>query len=156
MELDANGLEVLPPAECVRLLRTQSLGRMGLSADALPIVLPVNYVVMGDFVVIRTGRGTRLAAATRNAIVAFEVDEVDPETGLGWSVMVQGLARESTPATAEELANEPALARWMDPDTSKHFSISIDLVSGRRLLTTSRPLVSDPESETISDHGVAP
>jgi len=133
MELDLNGLEIVSPEECLRLLRTRSLGRLGLSTDALPVILPVNYVVRDDLIVIRTRRGTKLARATRNSIVAFEVDEIDQTSGSGWSVMIQGLAREAPPQIAEAMASEPALARWLDPVTSKHFSISIDRMSGRRL-----------------------
>ncbi len=133
VELDLNGLEIVSPEECVRLLRTRSLGRIGLSAEALPVILPVNYVLKDDMVVIRTRRGTKLARATRNSIVAFEVDEIDQATGSGWSVMIQGLAREASAQTAHAMATEPALARWLDPVTSKHFSISIDRMSGRRL-----------------------
>ena len=94
MEVDANGLEVLDAEECLRLLGTKTLGRIGVSIDALPAVLPVNSVLDGDQVIIRTSRGTKLSAATRHNIVAFEVDDIDPPTGIGWSVMVRGLARE--------------------------------------------------------------
>ena len=78
VQRDLNGLEVLDPSECMRLLGSVSLGRIGLSSDALPVVLPVNFVLVGDQIVVRTRRGTKLAAATRNAIVAFEVDQLDP------------------------------------------------------------------------------
>jgi hypothetical protein len=35
-----------------------------------------------------------MAAATRDAVSAFEVDEFDHGMDAGWSVMVQGFARE--------------------------------------------------------------
>jgi nitroimidazol reductase NimA-like FMN-containing flavoprotein (pyridoxamine 5'-phosphate oxidase superfamily) len=130
---DQDRLEVLSPDECVRLLRTRSFGRIGLSADALPVVLPVNYVVVDHSVVIRTGKGTRLSAAARNAIVAFEVDDVDRESGLEWSVMIQGLATETTARTCAQIADAPELARWIDAVGNRHFSISVDRISGRRL-----------------------
>jgi nitroimidazol reductase NimA-like FMN-containing flavoprotein (pyridoxamine 5'-phosphate oxidase superfamily) len=130
---DSNGLEVLDHAECLRLLASASLGRIGLSSGALPVVLPVNFTVIDDQIVVRTRRGTRLSTATRNAIVAFEVDELDPETGAGWSVMVQGLAREVSDVIDLASPRHAALARWIDPHDARDVAISIDVVSGRRV-----------------------
>lgn len=138
MEVDANGLEVLDAEECIRLLGTRTLGRIGVSIDALPAVLPVNYVMDGDHVVIRTSRGTKLSAATRHNIVAFEVDDIDPATGIGWSVMVRGLAREISDPPRLALAQSAELANWLDPERSRHVSVSTDLVSGRRVHAMSR------------------
>jgi hypothetical protein len=38
-------------------------------------VRPVNFCLDGDDIVIRTAAGSKLAAATRRAVVAFEVDD---------------------------------------------------------------------------------
>ena len=54
------------------------LGRVGVSGGALPSVLPVNFRFDGRQILIRTGVGTKLDAAVANAVVAFEVDEIDP------------------------------------------------------------------------------
>ena len=40
--------------------------------------------------------GTKLSAATNNAVVAFEADEIDPATRSGWSAAVIGVAAEVT------------------------------------------------------------
>jgi nitroimidazol reductase NimA-like FMN-containing flavoprotein (pyridoxamine 5'-phosphate oxidase superfamily) len=132
VEIDANGLEVLSRAECADLLRTKDLGRIAITSGALPVILPVNYVVVGDDIVLRTRKGTTLAAATRHAIVAFEVDVVDEVTGAGWSVMVQGRARELDDApTGIDLA--APLARWRDHGEDRHVAVAIEVVSGRRI-----------------------
>ena len=139
MESDSNGLEVLDRAECVRLLRTGSLGRIAISVDALPTILPVNYVVGDeDHVVIRTRRGSRLSRATRDAVVAFEVDEFDDESGEGWSVMVRGIAREVHPGSAPP----PRTTQWpwQHASETRLVGISLDLVSGRRLSRVAAPL----------------
>ena len=81
--LDDHGLQILDLEECMRLLGTASIGRVGLHWDALPTVLPVNFVLDGDRVVFRTGRGAKLAAAAAGNVVAFEVDSVRPPTGRG-------------------------------------------------------------------------
>ena len=41
----------------------------------------------------RTARGTKLDKATEGRI-AFEVDDWDPHTRIGWSVMLKGVAEE--------------------------------------------------------------
>jgi uncharacterized protein len=137
MELDRNGLEVLDREESLRLLGTAALGRIAVTSAALPLVLPVNFRYDGRHVLIRTSAGTKLDAATDHAVVAFEVDDIDPATESGWSVMVTGIARELTdPAALAELARRP-LTRWATGDADRVVAISVDLVSGRRI--SSRP-----------------
>ena len=78
MRLDQNGLEILDRDECLRLLAQAVIGRVGVSSGALPRVLPVNFRLDGGRILIRTARGTKLDAAAANAVVAFEVDDIDP------------------------------------------------------------------------------
>src|SRR5213079_2103949 len=94
MEFDRNGLEVLSRDECLRLLATAHIGRIALSIGALPVVLPVNFCMLDDDLVIRTGPGSKLDAATNHAVVAFEVDSFSLFDHSGWSVLVQGVAAE--------------------------------------------------------------
>jgi nitroimidazol reductase NimA-like FMN-containing flavoprotein (pyridoxamine 5'-phosphate oxidase superfamily) len=56
--------------------------------------------------------GTKLDSAANNAVVAFEVDEIDPVAHTGWSVMVTGMARELTDPGELAAAQTPPLARW--------------------------------------------
>ena len=56
---DANGLEVLGPDECLRLMRTQMVGRIGISSGALPLVLPVHFVIVGDEIIFEHGTARR-------------------------------------------------------------------------------------------------
>jgi len=132
MEFDANGLEVLSCDECLALLESQNVGRIALSSQGLVVVLPVNYVLIDEQIVIRTRRGTRLALATRNSIIAFEVDEID-ESGQGWSVTIQGLARELCDSPELTVARNAPLAPWLDPIESRHVAVTIDTMSGRRV-----------------------
>ncbi|HZM32664.1 MAG TPA: pyridoxamine 5'-phosphate oxidase family protein [Acidimicrobiales bacterium] len=133
MELDRNGLEVLDREESLRLLGTAVLGRIAVTSAALPLVLPVNFRFDGRQVLIRTSPGTKLDAATDHAVVAFEVDEIDPATESGWSVVVTGIARELTdPAALASLVRGP-LTRWATGHAGRVVAISVDLVSGRRI-----------------------
>src|SRR5206468_10350409 len=90
-------VEILSEQECLRLLRSRSLGRVALVDDGQPVILPVNYAADDRAVVIRTAPGMKLRSAPMSA-VAFEVDEVDADRGIAWSVVVRGVAYEITHA----------------------------------------------------------
>jgi nitroimidazol reductase NimA-like FMN-containing flavoprotein (pyridoxamine 5'-phosphate oxidase superfamily) len=134
MEVDRNGLEVLDREECLMLLASASLGRIGITSGALPTILPVNFRFDGRQILIRTSLGTKLDAATRNAVVAFEVDEIDPATRSGWSVVVRGVARPLTDAGEIEAARRLPLERWAPGSDSRVIAVSVELVSGRRIV----------------------
>jgi nitroimidazol reductase NimA-like FMN-containing flavoprotein (pyridoxamine 5'-phosphate oxidase superfamily) len=134
MEVDRNGLEVLSRDACLRLLATATLGRVGVSSGALPSVLPVNFRFDRRQILIRTGMGTKLDAAVQNAVVAFEVDEIDPVAHTGWSVLVTGVARELTGPGELAEADVPPLARWAPEGEDRVIAISTELVSGRRIV----------------------
>jgi nitroimidazol reductase NimA-like FMN-containing flavoprotein (pyridoxamine 5'-phosphate oxidase superfamily) len=134
VQIDRNGLEILSRDECLTLLGTRLLGRVGCTSGALPIVLPVNFRLVGDAIVFRTGAGTKLAAATDNAVVAFEVDDMDPMAHTGWSVLVTGFARVVTNQFELDALRAANVPRWAPGEDGRVVSISTDLVSGRRLV----------------------
>jgi nitroimidazol reductase NimA-like FMN-containing flavoprotein (pyridoxamine 5'-phosphate oxidase superfamily) len=137
MEIDRNGLEVLSREDCLDLLGTAILGRVAVTTQALPTIVPVNFRFDGTEILIRTGRGTKLDAATHNTVVAFEADEIEPARRAGWSVVVTGVAREVT--DPEELADAQnlGLERWAPGPDHRLVAISTTVVSGRRILPKS-------------------
>lgn len=129
---DAAGLEILDRAECLALLRAAPYGRIVFTDQALPAVLPVNFSVWDGSLLIRTGAGGKLAAATRNAVVAFEADDVDQDTGKGWSVVVVGRSRVvDHPAELAE-AQELAPRSWVG-GCDHLIRITIGRIDGRRI-----------------------
>jgi nitroimidazol reductase NimA-like FMN-containing flavoprotein (pyridoxamine 5'-phosphate oxidase superfamily) len=97
MNQTAADLETMGEEECLDLLVRHHLGRIALLAGEQPLIFPVNYAYGDRVIAFRTGPGTKLAAAP-HARVAFEIDDYDPLTGIGWSVVVQGVAYEITDA----------------------------------------------------------
>ncbi|MER6572350.1 pyridoxamine 5'-phosphate oxidase family protein [Streptomyces sp. NPDC001093] len=88
----------LDPVEALRLLDSVSLGRIVFTRQALPTVRPVNHIIDDGDIVIRTHDGAALTAHTQQGggegvVVAYEADVIDPDTHLGWSVVVTGYAR---------------------------------------------------------------
>ncbi len=138
IEVDRNGFEVLSVDECLRLLGTVSLGRVATHTSALPIILPVQFALAAPGIVFRTNVGTKLNAAARNAVVAFEADHIDERGRFGWSVLVTGLATEITDPA--ELAEARSLTLGhLATRASRYVSISLGLVSGRRSLPQQQP-----------------
>ncbi|MGC5015741.1 pyridoxamine 5'-phosphate oxidase family protein [Streptosporangium sp. DT93] len=133
MKLDSAGLQILSRQECVALLPAASIGRIVFTDQALPAVQPVNFVLDGEDIVIRTGIGSKLAAAASNAIVAFEADEFDPTARTGWSVTVVGPARAvHEPAEIERLSVLP-LRTWAPGSRDHYIVVRAEQITGRRI-----------------------
>ena len=132
-----SGMEVIPRAECLRLLAGQRVGRLGFLAGDQPMVLPVNYGVEGGVVVFRTGEGAKLEGA-RKGKVAFEVDDYGPDACTGWSVVVQGVAEDITGTDDwfdERL--QAIVGPACIPDFADHLvRITPSRISGRRFPTS--------------------
>jgi nitroimidazol reductase NimA-like FMN-containing flavoprotein (pyridoxamine 5'-phosphate oxidase superfamily) len=130
---DTEGLKILTEQECRELLGTVPLGRIVFTDRALPAIQPVNFVLADGDVVILTAAGSKLAAATRNAVVAFEIDEFDHAVDTGWSVVVIGHAR--VIAEDGELRRMQALPLkpWNEGEPVHYIAITPELISGRRL-----------------------
>ena len=86
---------------------------------------------------IRTGEGTKLDAS-RLRRVAFEVDHIDTELRIGWSVVVQGIGHDVTDAldpVSEHLRSLP-LAPWPAGVQGHLIRIDPEKITGRRLWTS--------------------
>lgn len=127
-------VEDLAPGACRRLLAAASVGRLAFVEDGYPTVLPVNFVLAGDVIGIRTAAGAKLDNAPQTR-VGFEVDEYDEATRSGWSVLVRGVAHEVTDDAApayEELRGQ-ALHPWAGDAKPRWLGITIDQITGRRI-----------------------
>jgi len=127
-------LQLIPPTGCERHLRHENVGRIAVIVDGHPEVFPVNYAVDADGgIVFRTDEGTKLDALTRNSTVAFEIDGLDEQRHLGWSVLAVGKARwvTSTPELAElrKLDLEP----WAVGDKVHFVRVAPTKVTGRQI-----------------------
>jgi uncharacterized protein len=129
----------LDEAECLRLLAGQEIGRVVFTDAALPAAQPVTYLLDDEEVVFRTGGGGKLAAATRNAVVAFQVDRVDAITRTGWTVLGVGKAYEVVvPARLAELAERMPVP-WVPHRIAHTIAIPLQRLTGHRLTTVPAP-----------------
>jgi nitroimidazol reductase NimA-like FMN-containing flavoprotein (pyridoxamine 5'-phosphate oxidase superfamily) len=133
--MKANGpaIERLSDGECLRLIASVPVGRIVYTLRALPAVEPVNFAVHGGDIVFRTEPGGQLAAALRQAVVAFEADELDIGRRDGWSVTIVGTAREVTDPADMARLRQIGLAPWA-PGEREHFvRITPGIITGRWL-----------------------
>ncbi|HZB34082.1 MAG TPA: pyridoxamine 5'-phosphate oxidase family protein [Streptosporangiaceae bacterium] len=151
MNVDSAGLEVLSPHDCLALARTMPIGRIVFTDQALPAVQPVNFLLEDGCVIIRTGEGTKLAAAIRDTIVAFEIDDYDARTESGWSVTLVGRA-ESVVDVAESarLARLP-LRTWAPGNRDRFVRIKPEYISGRRILIEDGPNDAEPDGDAAAE-----
>jgi uncharacterized protein len=139
-------LNELSRAECIELLRSQRhLGRIGYVVNGVPMILPVNFAVDGEFVVFVTAKGSKLSWLGSHTRVAFQVDHGRPLDESGWSVLVHGTAQEVTDAAELEPLRRGPLHSWAVASGEHWIRISLDEISGRRLRRRSRALGSEVE-----------
>jgi hypothetical protein len=145
--------------ECLGLLGSISYGRVVFTSQALPAIRPVNHVLVGEKIIIRTTAGAVIASAVNGTgtVVAYEADLIDAEQRLGWTVVVVGRANRVLSA-AQIARYREALVPWTDADTDADevISIAAGLVTGYRMIPatagepgTSRSAIPVPRPSEI-------
>jgi uncharacterized protein len=125
-------LEALSHRECVTLMSGAQIGRAVFTERALPAVVPVNFIVYDDAVVMCTAADTRLAAAATRGVLAFQVDDIDPVTRSGWSVVVVGVA-ELVDDVVEQANVHLLLQPWAPGRNEVFVRLPLKVVTGRRI-----------------------
>lgn len=126
-------LGVLDHDECLALLGSVLVGQVVFSRRALPEILPVNFRVDDESIVIRVASGSALASITAGTVLAFHADRIDETARTGWSVTVVGRVTEVTDQSERDRITAIPLESWMS-DTRDHFlRIAAERVTGRRL-----------------------
>lgn len=128
------GLELLTEDDAWMLLSHGTIGRIGLSMRALPVIFPVNFAVIDDSIAFRTAPGSKLSAAAAGAVVAFEVDDYESESRTGWSVLVVGRAEIVHDLDVAFKVLAAKLTPFAPGVRSSLVRIRPDFVSGRRIV----------------------
>jgi nitroimidazol reductase NimA-like FMN-containing flavoprotein (pyridoxamine 5'-phosphate oxidase superfamily) len=132
--VDRNGVEVLDQEECLRLIATRAVGRIGIVDSGQPIILPMNYFLVGDSVVMRTSSGTKLQHA-QGSPACFEVDEIDVTTQAGWSVLAVGRLETITEYDESKVraARSLPLSPWAAGERPYWMRLVTQRLTGRRV-----------------------
>jgi nitroimidazol reductase NimA-like FMN-containing flavoprotein (pyridoxamine 5'-phosphate oxidase superfamily) len=130
---------VIPPreltsGECRELLSSGIVGRVAMATPVGPRIVPVNYAVHEDAVIIRTSPYSELGTYGRGTELAFEIDHVDHETHQGWSVVALGRAE------AVQGSDEIAAIRgtwdprpWAGGSRNLYLRLVVRELTGRRI-----------------------
>ena len=132
-------LEELTEAESLHLIEQAEIGRIGFSGRYGPLVLPVNYKIVDGAVVFRLAVGSSVGEDLRTGIadaeykVAFEIDQIDPASRTGWSVMIQGAAHHIDDEDERAVVLKAGIEPWAGGERDHFVRIKPTLISGRRI-----------------------
>lgn len=124
----------LPRHQSESLLRAGNAGRVAICTPDGPHIVPVNYSVVDESVVIRTTEDSYLAGHAHDKILSFEVDQFDYENHRGWSVVARGRAHRIH--DLRELSHVMASwepRSWADGDRNVFLKFPWQELTGRRL-----------------------
>ncbi|MDQ3157544.1 MAG: pyridoxamine 5'-phosphate oxidase family protein [Actinomycetota bacterium] len=112
-------LREMSRTECLELLASHRVGRVAYCDDLGPVVLPVNYVMDKESVLIQVSPHSTLARNLRSGRASFEVDDFVVYNQSGWSVLVRGDAAHVESADLPDADSRPvAWPRVNAPSTS--------------------------------------
>jgi nitroimidazol reductase NimA-like FMN-containing flavoprotein (pyridoxamine 5'-phosphate oxidase superfamily) len=132
-------LETLDEAECLRLISPGGIGRLAFTGRYGLSVFPVNYKLHDGAIVFRTAQDSPTGEDLRTGIahaeyqVAFEIDQIDPGTRDGWSVLIHGPAHHMPSDAERAVVLESGVEPW--PGGAREHAIRIvpTTITGRRL-----------------------
>src|SRR5215207_10556196 len=130
----------LPPASsplsvdrCRQLLADHHVGRIAWAgADGLQL-LPVSYAYHRGSLIFRTSPYGVLSELVRPVDVIFEVDDLDSEFRVGWSVVVTGRAQAvAEPSNLVELWTVDGITPWSAGVRNLFIEVTPRQITGRR------------------------
>ena len=128
-------LTELDRSQALRLLGSVTLGRIVFTRHAMPAIRPVNHVLDSGHVIIRSHSGAAVvteADSGRGTVVAYEADDINPVTHLGWSVVVTGTAHLVT-GHGDKSRFQHMLTPWADGEMDQVIRIRPAIITGFRL-----------------------
>jgi uncharacterized protein len=134
VELDRNGMVILDRDECFRLAGRARLGRLSVTRQALPLIVPMAYGLVDWSPVFRVGPGAVREAASRTSVCCFEVDAAHPDWSWAWSVAMIGpitLIDDVAMLARIDALDLPAWSHGDEPDAARYARFEPTIVSGR-------------------------
>ena len=124
----------LTETECAELIRAGLVGRVAVCTPDGPHIIPVNYSVVDDSVVLRTTPYSLLGSTAKGSILALEVDQFDYEYQRGWSVVARGRCEVVVDhAQLEHIRNTWNPMTWAKGGRTLYLRFEWTEITGRRL-----------------------
>ena len=137
MSISPRKLRAVTRGDALSLLAGTSLGRFVFTENAMPAVRPASHLVKDGVILARCHDGAAVvpvgAGARRETVVAYQADDIDIGTRLGWSVVVTGPATlVLNPAEVERYS--VVLAPWTSAGAGQLIRVHPGIVTGYRLV----------------------
>jgi uncharacterized protein len=137
--------------ECLQLLAATSVGRIAVSVTGWehPVIRPVNYVFdePSQSILIRSALGSKLQAVLQSAKAAFEIDGIDSEGRVGWSVVILGVCEEITDTAQLRRIAALGLEPWAPGHKGHWIRIRANAVSGREIVMATPAVPARPATK---------
>jgi uncharacterized protein len=135
----------LTTTECSELLRAGLVGRVAVCTPTGPHIIPVNFAVVDDAIVLRTTPYSLLGSQAQGALLALEVDYFDYEYQRGWSVLARGRSEVVTAsAELDHIRTTWNPHAWVAGGRTLYIRLRWSDLTGRRLGHGWDPLASLP------------
>lgn len=129
----------LDPKVALSLLGHAEFGHVAFIANGIPTIRPLNHVVDEGRIIIFTRHSSAFAQAVLNEPglqVAYQADEIERHSRLGWSVLVTGTAKDASgDRRSEQLGRK--VQSWIDRPLDMVIAIKPQEVTGLRLTIAS-------------------
>lgn len=125
-------IEELSTSTCWSLLRDVPIGRIALPGDRDIEVFPVNFLVDGGTIVLRTAAGTKLSLIGARSRATFEVDDIDVVAQMVWSVVLKGAVDVVHGHDAIIKTFDMEVPTWQSGPKPTYVRLVPDSVTGRR------------------------
>ena len=138
-------IEELDRDEALRLISPGGIGRIAYTSRFGPTVLPVNYTLYEGAIIFRTAENGPLDEDLRTGIagadyeVAFEIDDIDPVSEAGWSVLIQGSAHHMATEAERAAVRESGVEPWAGGSREHAIRVTPIRITGRRLRHPAAP-----------------
>jgi uncharacterized protein len=120
--------------ECLELLAAKSVGRIAYAADHGARILPVNYVLADDSIILRTVPNGEIFHHALSSMCAFEIDETDAFFESGWSVVAIGRLELATGDDFDHMRYGKLPQAWATGSRYMFVRLPCTQVSGRRVI----------------------
>lgn len=129
--LPTGGFETLDRETCLSLLKTERIGWLAHNQGERAHVVPVNFHVHADEILIEAAYGRSLQAAANAQVMTLASGTMDHETQSGWSIVVVGKAQ----LRGDDLVNPGVHTPqgWIRFARVVPIAIPIERISGRRV-----------------------
>jgi nitroimidazol reductase NimA-like FMN-containing flavoprotein (pyridoxamine 5'-phosphate oxidase superfamily) len=125
----------LEPKVAMGYLIHAEFGRVAFVVDDLPVIRPLNHVVVDGEIIVYTWHASAFAEAVRarpGLPVAYQSDEIEAHSHTGWSVLVAGTATDvSDHPRAGQMGKQ--VQSWIDRPHDMVIAIHPHEVTGLRL-----------------------